>query len=90
MAAPPSPNLLGEIVLIARVLSCRFYRLFILALITFFAGAYCLVLYTITQHGGLSTFVNALSLISRRNYSCMILHVAPLIILIIKGDIINL
>lgn len=90
MAAPPSPNLLGEIILIARILSYRYYSLFILVIITFFAGAYCLILYTITQHGGFSNFGNSLFLISRRNYRCIILHVIPLILIILKRDIINL
>lgn len=89
MAAPPSPNLLGEIELIRRIIVRRFYSICLLGRITFMAGAYCLIFYTMTQHGGAPNFIGNLRVIIGRNYSSILLHILPLIFLIIKRDIIS-
>lgn len=89
IAAPPSPNLLGEIQLISRVVIRSFSSLCLLGGITFMAGVYCLVFYTISNHGGLPRFIGNLSVMVSRNYSSIILHVAPLSLLIIKRDMIS-
>ena len=88
MAAPPSPNLLGELVLITRILIYRFSLVWLVLIITFMAAAYCLVLYTITQHGGSARFINRLVPISSRNFSSIFFHFIPLSILILKSDFI--
>lgn len=51
MAAPPSLNLIGEILLLTTILSFRSYFLFFIVLISFFGGVYSIYLYVFTNHG---------------------------------------
>nr|AYU71302.1 NADH dehydrogenase subunit 4 [Eucnemidae sp. 4 ACP-2013] len=51
MAAPPSINLLGEIMLISSLMGYSFFCIIFLSLMSFFAGCYCLYLYSFIQHG---------------------------------------
>lgn len=52
MAAPPSMNLGGELLLLGGVLSLRSGWFLCLGLLRFLAGAYSLFLYVRGQHGG--------------------------------------
>lgn len=51
MAAPPSLNLMGEIVLFTRIIRWDYAAIFFLAFLSFFSAAYSLYLYSYTQHG---------------------------------------
>lgn len=90
IAAPPSMNLMGEIILLTRILSYSFTSSVLIALIRFIAAAYSLFLYTSTQHGQTPTYLNPLSLFTQRNYSICLMHGVPIISLVIKIDIISL
>lgn len=90
IAAPPSLNLLGEIILINRILSWRWLRIILLSLISFFSAAYSLYLFAYTQHGmvynlNFSFFIN-----NYREYLLLFLHWFPLNFLIIKPDFFSL
>lgn len=90
MAAPPSLNLLGEIMLINRLVSWRFLSMLFLALISFFRAGYSLYLYSYRQHGkiysGIYSFFNGFV----REYLLLFLHWLPLNLLIIKGEYLSL
>nr|AUJ21410.1 NADH dehydrogenase subunit 4 [Chaetopleura apiculata] len=58
MGAPPSLNLLSEISLIISILSTYFWFFIPLSLMSFLASVYSLFLYTSTQHGKISSFIN--------------------------------
>jgi NADH-ubiquinone oxidoreductase chain 4 len=90
MAAPPFINLLGEIILIARVLSFSFYSCFLLGMLRFIAAAYSLFLFTSTQYGVSPSFSNVFIIFYLRNYSICLFHIAPLFLLVIKRDLISL
>ena len=90
MAAPPSINLLGEIILISRALFSSRAAALPLALSRFIAAAYSLVLYTSTQHGWPPSFSNFINLLTPRNYSIILIHFIPLIILILASQFITL
>nr|ALO77285.1 NADH deshydrogenase subunit 4 [Scraptia sp. SCR02] len=84
MAAPPSLNLLGEIMLLNSILSLNSINMILLALISFFSAVYSLYLYAFSQHGKLITnlsFVN----ITVREYLLLMLHWLPLNLIVIKG-----
>nr|YP_009339313.1 NADH dehydrogenase subunit 4 [Pallaseopsis kessleri]APL97203.1 NADH dehydrogenase subunit 4 [Pallaseopsis kessleri] len=51
MAAPPSLNLLGEIMLISALMSVSVYLSVALGLVSFFSGAYSLYLFSLSQQG---------------------------------------
>nr|YP_010034207.1 NADH dehydrogenase subunit 4 [Agelasta perplexa]QOW83746.1 NADH dehydrogenase subunit 4 [Agelasta perplexa] len=90
MAAPPSLNLLGEIMLINSLIGYSYYLMIFLSLISFFSAAYSLFLYSFTQHGkfysGLYLFYSG----SFREYLLLFLHWFPLNILILKSEYLTL
>nr|YP_010954740.1 NADH dehydrogenase subunit 4 [Dorcus tanakai]WMW30125.1 NADH dehydrogenase subunit 4 [Dorcus tanakai] len=86
MAAPPSLNLLGEIMLINSLISWSFFCMFFLSLISFFSAAYSLFLYAYSQHGKLFSGMYSYSLGSVREYLLLFLHWFPLNIMILKGE----
>nr|AML26695.1 NADH dehydrogenase subunit 4 [Elateroidea sp. BMNH 1274729] len=78
MAAPPSLNLFGEIMLINSIMSYSFMSVVFLGILSFFSACYCLYLYSFTQHGNLGSGVHSFSLGSIREYSLLLLHGIPL------------
>lgn len=90
IAAPPSINLLGEIMLISRALFSSSWAAFPLARSSFIAAIYSLVLYTSTQHGWPPIFTNYINILNPRNYSVVIIHFIPLIILISSSQFITI
>nr|QAT19890.1 NADH dehydrogenase subunit 4 [Leguminivora glycinivorella] len=86
MAAPPSLNLMGEIMLINSLVSWCWFSMIFLMLISFFSAGYSLYLYSYTQHGkyycGVYSFYTGVS----REYLMLLLHWLPLNILIMKID----
>lgn len=86
MAAPPSLNLLGEIMLINRLVRWRWLCIIFLSLISFFRAAYSLYLYSYSQHGkifgGLYSFFNS----NVREHLLLLLHWLPLNILVLKAE----
>lgn len=88
IAAPTSLNLIAEIMLLSSILSASIYTFPIIALSAFLAAAYSLFLYTATQHGSPSNFINPLQLFSTRNNLVIIIHLTPLFSLCLKIDLI--
>jgi len=86
IAAPPSLNLIGEIILINRLVRWSYFSIIFLCLISFFRAGYRLYLYSYIQHGkyyyGVYSFYVGVS----REYLLLILHWLPLNILILKVD----
>nr|AYW52370.1 NADH dehydrogenase subunit 4 [Nitidulidae sp. 1 ACP-2013] len=86
MAAPPSLNLLGEIMLINSLVSYSWLTMIFLSLMSFFSAVYSLFLFSFSQHGklysGLYTFYNGFS----REYLLLFLHWFPLNILLLKSE----
>nr|YP_010294723.1 NADH dehydrogenase subunit 4 [Pectocera sp.]ULQ68875.1 NADH dehydrogenase subunit 4 [Pectocera sp.] len=86
MAAPPSFNLLGEIMLINSLVSWGLMTIFMLMLTSFFGAAYSLYLYSYSQHGKLYTGTYSFSLGFIREYLLLFLHWVPLNLLFVKSD----
>nr|APX40728.1 NADH dehydrogenase subunit 4 [Longitarsus rutilus] len=86
MAAPPSLNLISEIMLINSLVMFSSFNMIFLFLISFFSAAYSLFLYSYTQHGmfysGLFSFVNIIN----REYLLLFLHWVPLNIMFLKSE----
>nr|ARH54021.1 NADH dehydrogenase subunit 4 [Stricticollis tobias] len=87
MAAPPSFNLLGEIMLINSIMAYDSLNMLVLMLLSFFSAVYSLYLYSFNQHGkfysGLYSFYSG----SVREYLLLMLHWLPLNLLVLKGDV---
>nr|APX40416.1 NADH dehydrogenase subunit 4 [Aphthona albertinae] len=87
MAAPPSLNLMSEIMLINSLVSVSNMNMLFLSLMSFFSAIYSLFIYSYTQHGvyysGLFTFINGIN----REYLLLFLHWLPLNLLFLKMEV---
>ena len=87
IAAPPSINLLAEIILITATLSS--FRIVIpIGLISYLAAVYSLILYTRINHGSRNITMSFFSTFKQTSLMCLILHLVPVIILIISPTLI--
>lgn len=82
IAAPPSINLLREIILISGTLSKNLLAAATLAILSFTTVAYSLYLYSAISHGGHLLLRNPVPSISLRYYVLIIMHISPVIIII--------
>nr|APX39295.1 NADH dehydrogenase subunit 4 [Longitarsus aeneus] len=87
MAAPPSLNLMSEIMLINSLVMFSSFNMVFLSLISFFSAVYSLFLYSYSQHGsffsGLYSVLNGLN----REYLLLFLHWIPLNFIFMKSEI---
>nr|YP_004935049.1 NADH dehydrogenase subunit 4 [Siphonaria gigas]AEQ93915.1 NADH dehydrogenase subunit 4 [Siphonaria gigas] len=85
MAAPPSINLVGELMVVPALFSSSVFLVVIMGLMVFFSAAYNMYLYTSVNHGQGSTYVTSGL---NRYYEMMSLfcHLVPLLLLL-KGDL---
>nr|ALO77227.1 NADH deshydrogenase subunit 4 [Phycosecis limbata] len=90
MAAPPSLNLLGEIVLINSLISWSFLSMLFLMLMSFFSAVYSLYLFSFTQHGKLGSSMFSSSSAYVREFILLMLHWLPLNLMVIKGEYFSL
>lgn len=90
IAAPPSLNLLGEIILINRLIRWRNLLIFCIIFISFFRAAYSLYLYSYTQHGKIFIGFYAFSRGNVREYLLLLLHWLPLNLIILKSEFVVL
>lgn len=87
ISAPPSLNLIREFSLLTRIISLS-GTLFIIMLVSIFiAGAYTLVIYSSTQHGTPSQYLNTITLFHTRNHTIIIIHIIPLFLIFAKIDL---
>nr|QWB85646.1 NADH dehydrogenase subunit 4 [Tragosoma depsarium] len=90
MAAPPSFNLLGEIILINSLVGFSWLSMIFLSLISFFSAVYSLFLYSFSQHGSLYSGCYSIYQGIYREYLLLFLHWVPLNLLILEGDYFSL
>nr|ADO60438.1 NADH dehydrogenase subunit 4 [Closteromerus claviger] len=86
MAAPPSFNLLGEIILINSLISFSMISMLFLSLMSFFSAVYSLFLYSYSQHGNFYSGMFSVHQGMFREYLLLFLHWIPLNLLILKGE----
>lgn len=90
IAAPPSVNLLAEIILITCSTITTKLALVPLGIIRFVAAAYSLTLYVRTNHGPLNSLNNPAMFIVPRNILVISTHLAPVFLIITIPSIITL
>nr|QBL75772.1 NADH dehydrogenase subunit 4 [Lambis lambis] len=88
MAAPPSINLMGEIMMFPAIIFSSSYYTTSLALMSFLAALYSMYLFTCSQHGGSPKFAKPFSTFKSSGYTLMLMHWVPANFLILKSDII--
>lgn len=90
IAAPPTINLIREIVLITRILSISTYSIILIGLLRFLTAGYSLIIYSTVQHGQPRSFINPLQPIKSKDILLILCHVVPIILIITKPDIISI
>jgi NADH:ubiquinone oxidoreductase subunit 4 (subunit M) len=89
IAAPPSINLIREIVLITSLLSFSNYTALPIAILRFFTACYSLIIFSTVQHGQPRSFINPLQPIKSKDKVLLIAHLYPIIFIVLKPDIIS-
>lgn len=87
MASPPSLNLLGEILLINRIIRWRYFTCLYLGFSSFLGCCYRIYLYSIVQHGNIYSGLKIESRGNIREFLILFFHWFPLNILFLKSDI---
>nr|QUT13274.1 NADH dehydrogenase subunit 4 [Nais communis] len=88
MAAPPTINLMSEIFLITATMSYSLMTIIPLGMISFITVLYSLYLYSTTNHGPSMSSYNPMPHISVSDMMLMTLHLVPIILLILKPELI--
>lgn len=88
IAAPPSINLLREIILISSILSYSIIALIPISLIRFFTAAYSLLIYVSLQHGNLRLYAKPLQIIKFKDILLLLSHFIPILLIILKPELI--
>nr|AWN56240.1 NADH dehydrogenase subunit 4 [Eriopis connexa] len=86
MAAPPSINLLGEILLINSLIGYSFLCMYLMILLSFFSAVYCLFLYSFSQHGKYFNGIYSIKMFNNRELLLIVLHWLPLNLILLKSD----
>jgi len=89
IAAPPSINLIREIILITSILKISTTSLIVLGLTRFFTASYSLYIYTSMHHGSLIPISNILPQIKTKDLTLISIHLAPIILIILKPELIT-
>nr|YP_009740506.1 NADH dehydrogenase subunit 4 [Ceratostoma rorifluum]QID03436.1 NADH dehydrogenase subunit 4 [Ceratostoma rorifluum] len=88
MAAPPSINLLGEIMVFPSTIFSSSYFLIPLSLMSFLAALYSMYLFTAIQHGGSPKFIKPFNQFKSPGFLLLFLHWIPGNMLILKSELI--
>nr|AOY39898.1 NADH dehydrogenase subunit 4 [Scolytinae sp. BMNH 1039905] len=86
MAAPPSLNLMSEIVLMISVFLYSKTFMLVLFFLGFYGAVYSLFLYSFTQHGKFYLGLYSFYLINLREYLLIFLHWVPLNLFFLKPE----
>nr|AXA45226.1 NADH dehydrogenase subunit 4 [Clavatula tripartita] len=90
MAAPPSINLLGEIMIFPSAIFSSSYYLISVGLMSFLAALYSMYLYTVIQHGAKPKFIKPSSQFKIPGFTLFFLHWIPGNLLILKSELISM
>jgi len=90
LAAPPSINMIAELIALAATLSFSSKVLLNLLLLMILVGAYCIILYTSVSHGQLPNPLNPSLSASPRAFLVLYSHIPPLILFMFKPELFSL
>nr|YP_010164357.1 NADH dehydrogenase subunit 4 [Porocottus allisi]QRM17611.1 NADH dehydrogenase subunit 4 [Porocottus allisi] len=88
LALPPSPNLMGELMIITSLFNWSWWTIVLTGTGTLITASYSLYMFLMTQRGPLPAHIIALSPSHTREHLLMALHLAPLALLILKPELI--
>nr|YP_008474650.1 NADH dehydrogenase subunit 4 [Variola albimarginata]AGI78274.1 NADH dehydrogenase subunit 4 [Variola albimarginata] len=88
LALPPLPNLMGELMIITSLFNWSWWTLALTGAGTLITASYSLYMFLMTQRGPLPQHIIALDPSHSREHLLMTLHLLPLILLILKPELI--
>nr|WNH22774.1 NADH dehydrogenase subunit 4 [Rypticus saponaceus] len=88
LALPPLPNLMGELMIIASLFNWSWWTIALTGTGTLITATYSLYMFLTTQRGPLPTHIIALDPSHTREHLLMALHLLPLVLLILKPELI--
>nr|CVK87357.1 NADH dehydrogenase subunit 4 [Placobdella parasitica] len=88
MAAPPSINLLSEILLLTSILSLSNYSMILLGMTSFLTAGYSLYMYTAINHANSNSYISIYPFIILKDKTLLFLHLIPIILIIMKPELI--
>nr|YP_009355451.1 NADH dehydrogenase subunit 4 [Synagrops japonicus]WNH22072.1 NADH dehydrogenase subunit 4 [Synagrops bellus]BAX03730.1 NADH dehydrogenase subunit 4 [Synagrops japonicus]BBU25822.1 NADH dehydrogenase subunit 4 [Synagrops japonicus] len=88
LALPPLPNLMGELMIITSLFNWSWWTLALTGAGTLITAGYSLYMFLMTQRGPLPPHLLALPPSHSREHLLMALHLLPLILLILKPELI--
>nr|YP_009307962.1 NADH dehydrogenase subunit 4 [Myrianida brachycephala]AOR87135.1 NADH dehydrogenase subunit 4 [Myrianida brachycephala] len=89
MGAPPTLNILSEIILLSSILSSSLWVMMFILPSLFLAMAYSFILFTSISHGPLSSYSVYLSPSFTRNSITSLAHITPLFLMFLNPSIFN-
>nr|AGG69276.1 NADH dehydrogenase subunit 4 [Nannoperca obscura] len=88
LALPPFPNLMGELMIITSLFSWSWWTIALTGTGTLITAGYSLYMFLMTQRGPLPAHIIALDPSHTREHLLMALHLLPLMLLILKPELV--
>nr|YP_004347505.1 NADH dehydrogenase subunit 4 [Lagocephalus sceleratus]AJD83415.1 NADH dehydrogenase subunit 4 [Lagocephalus sceleratus]QCB91159.1 NADH dehydrogenase subunit 4 [Lagocephalus sceleratus]BAK09986.1 NADH dehydrogenase subunit 4 [Lagocephalus sceleratus] len=88
LALPPIPNLMGELMIITSLFNWSWWTIALTGLGTLLTASYSLYMFLMTQRGPLPDHILAIEPSHTREHLLIALHLAPLLLLILKPELI--
>uniref|UniRef100_UPI0030FEFFF1 NADH dehydrogenase subunit 4 n=1 Tax=Umbrina canosai TaxID=1241940 RepID=UPI0030FEFFF1 len=88
LALPPLPNLMGELMIITSLFNWSWWTLALTGAGTLITAGYSLYMFLMTQRGPLPAHITALEPSHSREHLLVILHLLPLMLLVLKPELI--
>nr|YP_010950575.1 NADH dehydrogenase subunit 4 [Triglops pingelii]WMI36531.1 NADH dehydrogenase subunit 4 [Triglops pingelii] len=88
LALPPLPNLMGELMIITSLFNWSWWTIILTGAGTLITASYSLYMFLMTQRGPLPAHIIALDPSHTREHLLMALHLIPLVLLILKPELI--
>nr|YP_010950536.1 NADH dehydrogenase subunit 4 [Hexagrammos decagrammus]WMI36492.1 NADH dehydrogenase subunit 4 [Hexagrammos decagrammus] len=88
LALPPLPNLMGELMIISSLFNWSWWTILLTGAGTLITASYSLYMFLMSQRGPLPAHIIALAPSHTREHLLMALHLIPLLLLILKPELI--
>nr|YP_010956428.1 NADH dehydrogenase subunit 4 [Astrapogon stellatus]WMY89521.1 NADH dehydrogenase subunit 4 [Astrapogon stellatus] len=88
LALPPLPNLMGELMIMTSLFNWSWFTLLLTGAGTLITAGYSLYMFLMTQRGPLPAHITALEPSHSREHLLLTLHLAPLLLLVMKPELI--
>nr|AYN73485.1 NADH dehydrogenase subunit 4 [Geobiastes squamiger] len=89
MALPPSTNLMAELTIMTTLFNWSPLTIILTGLATLLTASYTLFMLLTTQRGTLPTHITTIQNSNTREHLLMVLHILPLLLLILKPELIS-